>query len=402
MGIFGRFFGNKGGSEAPVQPRGVGFVDALGRHLRGEVDTALEAYRKLMEEIPDDTLATFFSAAIVADSDTAEAAKTLRALSQRIAEAGDAISHTVALELRAQVDEDPLISVPAVANIVISFGDLLKQDGFVRECAVCFEISAELAPGRSDVLYKLGDTLHDLRIYDYAEAVLQEALNYAPNHWGALYTYAVLLQDLGRNEESLSYYEKANELNPDHANCQNNYGAALLRMNRPEDALEHCLKAEQLDGSSALIKVNLGNIRYLMREHEKAREYFTEALALNENLAAAYFGLASVERELKTDPARVKELFKKAIEMNPQIAEAHHALGNMLADEENPEALAHFKAAVELNENLGNLYRDFGSAYLRLGQREAAMPHFQKALQQNPDDVMVRELLGRLVTDKPV
>ena len=74
------------------------------------------------------------------------------------------------------MSDDPFLSVTAVADIVISFGDILKKEGFVRESAVCFEIVAELVPDNAHVLYRLGDTLHDLCIYDYAESVLQEAL----------------------------------------------------------------------------------------------------------------------------------------------------------------------------------------------------------------------------------
>jgi tetratricopeptide (TPR) repeat protein len=400
MSFLSNIFGTKATEvkKAAAAPLKFDFRTALLMHLRGELEQALGAYLQIAVEHPDDILAPFFAAAIKAgQGNTAEAAESLRALSRQIASVGENISQTISLQLVALER-----SLPPLAEVAISFGDCLKKEGFLQESAVCFEIGSALTPDNSQVLYKLGDTLHDLRIYDYAESVLLEAIKYAPYHWGALYTYAVVLQDLGRDEEATSYYNRAVMLNPDHANSQNNYGAALLRTNRLEEALAHCNQAARLDPSSPLVKINLGNIYLLMQEYETARTCFTEALSLNDNFAPAYFGLASVEQSLNSNPSRIKELFIKGIEINPSIPEAHHALGNLLAGEGNPEALSHFSAAAHLNNRLKNLQKDFGRACLKLGRREEALEHLRIALQQSPDDVMVQDLIAGMEAEKPV
>lgn len=398
MGFFNKVFGTKvTADKTAAQPQEINFATALSMHLRGELDPALSAYTRIAEQLPDDNLAPFFAAAIKADKGNAdEAAESLRSLSRRISSGGENLSRTISQGLVALASAEPvLLTIPAVAEIIISFGDLLKGEGFVQESAVCFEIAVGLVPDRAHVLHKLGDTLHDLRIYDYAESVLREALKYAPNHWGALYTYAVLLQDLGRDEEAIAYYEKAVKFNPDHANCHNNYGAALMRTNRLDEALDHCTRAAGLDPGSPFVKINLGNIYLLMEEYEKARTCFTEAISLNKDIASAYYGLASVERLVKSDSGRIRELYLKAIELGPSVPEFHHALGNLLAGDGNQEALSHFSAAAQLNNDLKDLHKDFGVACLRLGRREEALEHLRIALQQTPDDVMVQDLLAR-------
>jgi tetratricopeptide (TPR) repeat protein len=404
MGLFAKIFGTKvAADKTAVELRGGDFTSALSMHLRGELEPAFSAYLAMAEAFPEDTLAPFFAAAIKADKGlTAEAAENLRSLSQQVSTAGEALSHAITLELLAQVKDKPVrVSIPAVAEIIVIFGDLLKGEGFVQESAVCFEIAAGLVPDNAHVLHKFGDTLHDLRIYDYAESVLLEALKCAPNHWGALYTYAVLLQDLGRNDEAITYYERAATLNPSHVNCQNNYGAALLRTNRLEEALKHCTLAAGLDPSSPFVKINLGNIYFLMQEYETARSCFTEAISLNKNIAMAYYGLGSVEQSLNADPGQVRELYLKCIEIDPSIAEVHHALGNLLAEDGNPEALSRFSAAAQLNNNLKNLHKDFGNACLHLGRREEALVHLNIALQQDPDDVTVQEVIARMEAETP-
>ena len=398
MSLFTKMFGKKvADDETAAEPQGVDFTTALSMHLRGEVDPALATYIGIIEKVPGDTLALFFAAAIKAEKgNVVEAAENLCSLSRDISSTGENISRAIAMELAAVLSNESIpFRIPAVAEIVVSFGDRLKKEGFVRESAVCFEIATGLVPDNAHMLHKLGDTLHDLRIYDYAESVLLEALKYAPSHWGALYTYAVLLQDLGRNDEAITYYERAVKLIPTHVNCQNNYGAALLRVNRLDEALAHCTLAAELDPSAPLVKVNLGYIYSLRQEHEMARTCFTEALSLNNNLGPAYYGLASVEQALAGDPKRIQELYLKAIEINPATPEAHHALGNLLASQGDPQALSHFAAAAQFNNNQRSLHKDFGLACLQLERREEALEHLRIALQQDPDDVMVQDILSR-------
>ena len=408
MSFFSKIFGTKDAAATTADrgagaPRGGDFIAALALQLRGETEAALGAYREIAAEIPDGTLAPFFAAAVRAgQGGTAEAAESLRSLSRQAAGAGEALSGAIAVQLAALLGNDPYaVRTPAVAEVIASFGDLLKKEGFLQESAVCFEVAAGLVPDNAHVLHKLGDTLHDLRVYDYAEAVLLEALRCAPNHWGALYTYAVLLQDLGRDEEAIGYYGKVVRLNPNHANSQNNYGAALLRSNRLEEALAHCTRAAALDPGSPFVKINLGNIHRLMQDYQAARTCFAEAISLDGNLGLAYYGLGSVEQALKSDPGQVRELYRKAIEVNPAMPEVHHALGNLLAKEGDPEALAHFFAAARLNDALRNLQRDYGAFCLQLGRREEALEHLGAALRQDPDDAPAREMLARVAAESP-
>jgi predicted Zn-dependent protease len=71
-------------------------------------------------------------------------------------------------------------------------------------------------------------------------------------------------------------------------------------------------------------------------------------------------------------------------------------LGKLLAAEGNPEALSHFAAAVHLNSNLKHLHKDFGSVCAQLGRREEAMEHLKIAFQQDPEDLLLQDMLASL------
>ncbi len=333
MGFFNKIFGtNETAVMTAAELLAADIVKTLSMHLRGEMEPALSGYLKIAEEYPDDNLAPFFISSITAgNGNVAEAAESLRSLSRRMSLQGEVISKAITLNLVALMDNDSVLTLPAVAEIIVSFGDLLNKERFVQENAVCFEIAAGLVPANAHVLHKLGDTLHDLGAYDYAESVLLEALNCAPNHWGALYTYAVLLQDLGRFADAITYYERAVKLDPYHVKCLNNYGAALMNTDKLEEALAQCLVAAELDPGFPLVKINLGNIYLQQQKYEAARTCFEEAILLDKSLALAYLGLASVEQITGGDSERIRELCLKVIELNPSIPK---------------EALEHLKIAV--------------------------------------------------------
>lgn len=402
MGFFSRF-GKKDSTEkspsATVQrvqaPAASDIVSALSLHLQGELDEAWDAYQGLAADAPGAALARFFAAAITAGrGKVPQAVETLRALSRESAEKGESVSRALVTELVPLASESVVVKFAAVAAVAASFGDLLKEGGFLREGAVCYEVAAGLAPDNAHFLHKLGDTLHDLGVYDYAETVLTEAIKLAPNHWGALYSYAVLLQDAGREEEAIAQYEKAVSLIPNHAKCRNNLGAALFRSGRLEEALEHCKAAEALDPALPLAKINLGYIHLVRQDYQAARASFSEAVALNDKLFPALFGLASVEEALQGEPKRIQDLYLQAIELHPTSGEVHHALAKHLAAQGDQQSLLHFSTAAVLNEELKDLHKDYGLASLRFGKREQALEQFRIALRQNPGDAEVQELIA--------
>jgi tetratricopeptide (TPR) repeat protein len=414
MGFFNKFFGGKDKGETEGAqgtgrkggntslPQGADFVAALSLQLSGELDEAFAAYVKLAEEAPQDNLSTFFASSIMAGKGgVSEAASNLRSISQRISSSGDSISRVISTELFEAVLEHPAVRIPAVTDLVLAFAEALKPGGFLQESAVCFEIAASLVPGNAHVLHKFGDILHDLRMYDYAEEVLQGALRLASHHWGALYTYAVLLHDLGRNEEALAYYERAVKVDPNHANCRNNYCSALMSLGRFDEALEQCSLAAELAPEAPLVKVNLGNVHLMKQNYDEARACFEAAVSLDANLAQAHFGLGAVEQKQGGDSKRVREHFQKAIELAPAIPQFHHALAKLLAGEGDQEALTHFAAAEKLDQALRDLQRDFGSACLGFGRWEEGLKHLETALEQNPEDALARDILAMAKEQAP-
>jgi len=78
-------------------------------------------------------------------------------------------------------------------------------------------------------------------------------------------------------------------------------------------------------------------------------------------------------------------LCRHMLTINPRSAQVHNDLGNELTDQGRlPEAIEHFRLALEANPNSSMAHNNLGVALAELGRIEEAIPHFQEALRLNP------------------
>ena len=185
------------------------------------------------------------------------------------------------------------------------------------------------SPDDAELLYLVGDTLHDLGRLDEAIAHLQRAREIDPQYVNSVYTLAVVLQDRGKLEEAISCYRAAEVLRPDHAKTHNNMGSAYLQLNRRDEAISCFKKALQLDPKFFMANYNLGSAYYLDRQFSAAKQCFQRVLTQQPTFAQAhnnYANLLKDEGQLKL----AADEYRLAIRHNPSLAEAHFNLANVL------------------------------------------------------------------------
>jgi Flp pilus assembly protein TadD len=83
---------------------------------------------------------------------------------------------------------------------------------------------------------------------------------------------------------------------------------------------------------------------------------------------------------------RAIEKYRQALELNPDNASAHQRLGFLLYNVKHQfaDGLEHTRAAVRLDPQNALAQSDLGMALLNLGQPDAAIPHFNAALENLP------------------
>ena len=171
------------------------------------------------------------------------------------------------------------------------------------------------------------------------------------------------------------------EYAPRYGNLWVNKGLIALADGRKADAKAHFIKAIRYNQEQLQAYQNLGTLYFEEGAFEKAADSFTRALkvdpAFNEarfNLGLAYLRLGKEDSEYR---ARARSEFHKLLAVNPQVADAHHALGELAYLERDlPAAAAAFERAVQLAPAHAVAWHDLGVVLMELGRPGEAAEAF--------------------------
>jgi tetratricopeptide (TPR) repeat protein len=246
--------------------------------------------------------------------------------------------------------------------------------------------------------------------------------NYEANEaLGSLYT------ETGNLPQALIYLRRACNIAPGQALAHANLGALYLKTTQPPEAIHELEIAARLDPHNAPNQDNLGQALMLAKQPKAAAKAFAAAAALSpENADYTYNeALALYEAGSYQEAASVLEAIP-ATSMTPEL----HALAADVEEHAGAfaPALKHFQAAASANPSDQNLYAlivellrhwnweeaiqvaNFGTsrfpasnhfrtaagiAFYAKGNYAAAVDTFSTLLQQDPENTMAADLLGR-------
>jgi len=114
---------------------------------------------------------------------------------------------------------------------------------------------------------------------------------------------------------------------------------------------------------------------------------------------AMTLGYLTVRRNL--DYKSATTIWEDCVQKFPQNARAHDNLGVALADlGELDAAIDHYRKALEIRPNLANAHFNFGVALANRGQTIEAIDHYRQALKIKPDYAEAHVNLGVALTDR--
>lgn len=116
---------------------------------------------------------------------------------------------------------------------------------------------------------------------------------------------------------------------------------------------------------------------------------------MTQDLDAASFYQQGVMRFNRKDYVGAEEAFRAALQRDPSLALARNFLGNILLEQNRPEAaIQEYAEAIRLNPNLADAYYNLGLGMHRQGQREAAINAYRQALLVEPTMAVAQYNLG--------
>ena len=202
----------------------------------------------------------------------------------------------------------------------------------------------------------------------------QECISLRPSTADNFYnTIGVLYGNIDDYNSSRDFYRKAIDADPKadartSALYQSNLAYAYNKLQDYENAKKACLRAIELDPDDPLIYNKLGNIHFACKEFEKAKENYIKAIerkkdepVYHENLGKANFELGNWQEAI--------DAYNECIAVNTSgVQEKQHAL----------------------------IYDNMGTAFDKLGNKEAAERSLLKAIEIDPEDYLIHNKLGIL------
>ena len=184
-----------------------------------------------------------------------------------------------------------------------------------------------------------------------AERLYGEVIAAQPRHLQALVMCGALAHMAGRNEKAVDLFGRALAIGED-PNLHYNIGLAKWALGQRADAAGHWKQAIALQPNFAQAHMNLGNALREDGRIEEALPHLRQALHLQPSpFAHNNLGLALAERR---DPQAVSH-FRRAIEMDARFPEAHFNLALELANTGDvTQALATVRRSLEIKETPAN------------------------------------------------
>ena len=223
--------------------------------------------------------------------------------------------------------------------------EIEEKDGKFVAAENQYETAAHMDPSESN-LFDWGSELLVHRTLDPAVNVFQSAAEHYPKSPRLAIGLGMALYSRGNYDDAVKALLKAADLNPSDPRCY--YFLSKAYDSSPGQADEVIQRFH----------------RFAELQPQNARAHFYYAMSLWKGRRA---------QDANLDIAKIESLLKRAIALDPKLPEAHLQLGNLYSDQAKyAEAIPHYQRALQENADLADAHYRLGQAYVHTGQGSGA------------------------------
>jgi len=159
-------------------------------------------------------------------------------------------------------------------------------------------------------------------------------------------------------------------------------------------------QALKLNPSNINVHNSLGVCYGLMGDYEKAKIEFKSAIKLNPGEVMPWYNLGFTIMSTG-DRRKALDLFLKANTIDQNVFEVAFQTGRLLMEMDQLESGKKFlEHAAELEPESGAVFRYLGECYTAIGDADAAISAYKKAIKHNPSDAASLSAMGCLFDDR--
>jgi tetratricopeptide (TPR) repeat protein/O-antigen ligase len=260
---------------------------------------------------------------------------------------------------------------------------------------------------RADMHYKSGNTLTDMRRFDYAVKEYETSLKISPyeggtwTHYGlATLNIALMTRDMRYIDQSLGIFDIAAKVDP--YNADNFFITGKIRFNEvhPNDnsSLDKIIDIEKnalkIDPLYAEAYQIIGAVYEREGKNRDAAQMYEKAVEINPQLSDAVSGLANIYIRLN-EPRKIIDIFKGFLVKYPNNAVFQENLAAIYVKTgETGQAVKIYEEMVAANPKNFNALVNLGFMSARIGKMAEAKDSFERAYLIDPKNVNVHNGLG--------
>jgi tetratricopeptide (TPR) repeat protein len=223
-------------------------------------------------------------------------------------------------------------------------------------------------------VHKQNDLLHEAE-NDYSEAIARD-----PRMIDAYVNRGYVLNDMQDSEQATKDFNKALELNPKNGVAHLGLAFSSLQVRHGQKALEETDIAEKLLGESGATHLSRATSYRQMRLLDKAEKEYRAALKFAPDDLRLHLALADTQYHMRKYQESIGTL-QDAMGMSPDDPAIYSQLAHAYAELHNrPQTIKYIQLAEQADPGSSAVLLNDGDALLTLGDRDAAMERFTRAL----------------------
>ena len=257
---------------------------------------------------------------------------------------------------------------------------------------------------------------------DEAGAAFERELDLFPNDFSSLFFAGVVASAENNHKKAIYFLSRSLEVNPNSGEAHLFLGQSQIELDDLAEAEKNLRRAVELESNGGKntqarrTHFMLGRLLLKTGKKEEAKKELEIAGKLQQasldssrneisrilGQVADTSGLKSVEEtsiksnvQINLPPERIAQLQKVKTFLNDIIAQTYNNLGVIATlNNQMKEAIENFSAAYQWKPDFPNLSRNLGIVSFRAGEYEKAAVPLSRHLQTNPQDILIRKMLG--------
>ena len=298
----------------------------------------------------------------------------------------------------ARLGYQVLQRLPKDRNASVYLGYALYNLGRYDDVLALTTRYENILPKESNFPLLTGHVHKQSQLLDQAADDYGRAIERDPKMVEAYVNRGYVENDLQQAQRAVGDFHQALEISPNNGIARLGLAFADLQLRRGKDALEQADAAQKLMGESGATHLARATAYRQMRSLANAEKEYRAALKYAPDEEKLHMALADTlyhERHYSQAIAALNDMMRLELEDRAQVyAEMAH---NYAYLHRRDETMRYVKAAEEEDHNSSAILLDTGDALLTLGDHDAAMERFARALDApDADRVQARLAIAKL------